>query len=59
LLPSIELINAVTDIKVTIKDVKHGRRIAGFKFNISKQSKSAAKTTPKQIIDKTQPTTTH
>ena len=36
LLPSIKFINAVTDIKVIIKDVKHGRRIAGFKFDISK-----------------------
>ena len=57
LLPSIEFINVVTDIKVTIKDVKHGRRIAGFKFNISKQVK--AQTTPEQIIDKAQPKTTH
>lgn len=57
LLPSIEFINAVTDIKVTIKDVKHGRRIAGFKFDISKQVK--AQTTPEQKIDKAQPTTTH
>lgn len=45
LLPSIEFINAVTDINVTLKDVKHGRRIAGFKFNISKQPKSTAQTT--------------
>jgi hypothetical protein len=42
-----------------MKDVKHGRRIAGFKFDISKQSKGAAKTTPKQTVDKAQPTNTN
>jgi plasmid replication initiation protein len=57
LLPSIEFINAVTDIKVTIKDVKHGRRIAGFKFNISKRI--PIQITPEQTVDKVKPKITH
>jgi plasmid replication initiation protein len=52
LLPSIEFINTVTDIKVIIKDVKHGRRIAGFKFDISKQSKAPAITKPHLVSNK-------
>ena len=44
---------------MTIKDVKHGRRIAGFKFNISKQSKGTIQTTPEQTTDKAKPTTSH
>ena len=52
LLPSIEFINAVTDIKVIIKDVKHGRRIAGFKFDISKQLKVPAITQPQLVSNK-------
>jgi len=37
LLPSIDLINNVTDIHISIKDVKHWRKIAGFIFNIAKR----------------------
>ena len=51
-MPSIEFINAVTDIKVIIKDVKHGRRIAGFKFDISKQLKVPAITQPQLVSNK-------
>lgn len=35
LIPSIKVINDVTDINISIKEVKHGRKIAGFIFNIS------------------------
>ena len=34
--PSIELINRVTDINVSCNSYKHGRRIAGFIFDIKK-----------------------
>lgn len=37
LIPSIKVINDVTDINISIKEVKHGRKIAGFIFNISKK----------------------
>jgi len=47
LIPSIDVINSVTDIHISIRDVKHGRKIAGFIFDISKKK-------PAPITSKTQ-----
>jgi len=41
LIPSVKVINDVTDINISIKEVKHGRKIAGFIFNISNKSPGA------------------
>jgi len=38
LIPSVKVINDVTDINISIKEVKHGRKIAGFIFNISNKN---------------------
>jgi len=43
--PSISLINRVTDINVSCMSYKHGRRIAGFIFDIKKS-------VPKKTIQK-------
>lgn len=43
LLPSIKLINQVTDIKVSLSDVRYGKKITGFVFDIKKQKNIAIK----------------
>lgn len=52
-MPTIKCINAFTDIKVTIKDIKHARRIVAFKFDITKQAKPKPAKPQKNLVAKT------
>lgn len=57
LIPSIEYINKVTDIHVTMHDVKPSRRIIWFKFDIRKQRIKIGKPESAEISNVSEPKT--